>query len=89
MLILDEPTSWLTETEVSVLFDVMRRLKSEGTSIVYVSHRFEELYAVCDRCHRHGRNLSRRGSGERVSDASRCTFTRACHQLSQMTEAAR
>ena len=49
VLILDEPTSSLTETEVSVLFNVMRRLKSEGTSIVYVSHRFEELYAVCDR----------------------------------------
>lgn len=49
ILILDEPTSSLTESEVSVLFDVMRRLKSEGTSIIYVSHRFEELYAVCDR----------------------------------------
>jgi ABC-type dipeptide/oligopeptide/nickel transport system ATPase subunit len=50
VLILDEPTSSLTETEVFVLFDVMQRLKSEETSIVYVSHRFEELYAVCDRC---------------------------------------
>ncbi|MBW4603085.1 MAG: sugar ABC transporter ATP-binding protein [Calothrix sp. FI2-JRJ7] len=49
VLILDEPTSSLTPSEVSVLFDVMRRLKSEGTSIIYVSHRFEELYAVCDR----------------------------------------
>ncbi|MBW4502641.1 MAG: sugar ABC transporter ATP-binding protein [Scytonema hyalinum WJT4-NPBG1] len=59
VLILDEPTSSLTETEVSVLFDVMRRLKSEGTSIVYVSHRFEELYAVCDRVTvlRDGRNI--------------------------------
>jgi len=40
-------------------FDVMRRLKSEGTSIVYVSHRFEELYAVCDRVTvlRDGRNI--------------------------------
>ncbi|BAZ14377.1 ABC transporter-related protein [Calothrix sp. NIES-4071] len=49
VLILDEPTSSLTDSEVSVLFDVMRRLKSEGTSIIYISHRFEELYAVCDR----------------------------------------
>jgi galactofuranose transport system ATP-binding protein len=59
VLILDEPTSSLTETEVSVLFNVMRRLKSEGTSIVYVSHRFEELYAVCDRVTvlRDGRNI--------------------------------
>ncbi|KAB8321044.1 sugar ABC transporter ATP-binding protein [Tolypothrix campylonemoides VB511288] len=59
VLILDEPTSSLTETEVSVLFEVMRRLKSEGTSMVYVSHRFEELYAVCDRVTvlRDGRNI--------------------------------
>lgn len=59
VLILDEPTSSLTQTEVSVLFDVMRRLKSQGTSIVYVSHRLEELYAVCDRVTvlRDGRNI--------------------------------
>lgn len=59
VLILDEPTSSLTETEVSMLFDVMRRLKSQGTSIVYISHRFEELYAVCDRVTvlRDGRNI--------------------------------
>ena len=59
VLILDEPTSSLMETEVSVLFDVMRRLKTAGTSIVYVSHRFEELYAVCDRVTvlRDGRNI--------------------------------
>jgi len=44
----DEPT-FATETEVCHFFDVMRRLKSEGTSIVYVSHRFEELYAVRSR----------------------------------------
>ncbi|MBW4641206.1 MAG: sugar ABC transporter ATP-binding protein [Gloeocapsa sp. UFS-A4-WI-NPMV-4B04] len=59
VLILDEPTSSLTQTEVSVLFDVIRRLKSQGTSIVYVSHRLEELYAVCDRVTvlRDGRNI--------------------------------
>jgi monosaccharide-transporting ATPase len=59
VLILDEPTSSLTETEVAVLFEVMRRLKSQGTAIVYISHRFEELYAVCDRVTvlRDGRNI--------------------------------
>ncbi len=59
VLILDEPTSSLTETEVYVLFDVMRRLKSQETAIVYISHRFEELYAVCDRVTvlRNGRNI--------------------------------
>lgn len=59
VLILDEPTSSLTQTEVAVLFDVMRRLKAQGTSIVYVSHRLEELYAVCDQVTvlRDGRNI--------------------------------
>lgn len=77
VLILDEPTSSLTETEVSVLFDVIRRLKSQGTSIVYVSHRFEELYAVCDRVTvlRDGRN---------IVTQSLATLTRlelVCHML--------
>lgn len=49
ILVLDEPTSSLTEKEVGILFDVIRRLKAEGTAIVYISHRFDELYAVCDR----------------------------------------
>ncbi|MGH9945382.1 MAG: sugar ABC transporter ATP-binding protein, partial [Pyrinomonadaceae bacterium] len=49
VVVLDEPTSSLTEREVSILYDVIRRLKSEGTAVVYISHRFDELYAVCDR----------------------------------------
>ena len=49
VLVLDEPTSSLTEKEVHILYDVIRRLKAEGVGIVYISHRFDELYAVCDR----------------------------------------
>src|ERR687890_1719579 len=49
VVVLDEPTSSLTEREVSILYDVIRRLKAEGTGVVYISHRFDELYAVCDR----------------------------------------
>nr|MDQ3803217.1 ATP-binding cassette domain-containing protein [Acidobacteriota bacterium] len=49
VVVLDEPTSSLTEHEVSILYDVVRRLKAEGVGIVYISHRFDELYAVCDR----------------------------------------
>ncbi|MDT7808461.1 MAG: galactofuranose transport system ATP-binding protein [Acidobacteriota bacterium] len=48
-VVLDEPTSSLTEHEVSILYDVIRRLKEEGVGVVYISHRFDELYAVCDR----------------------------------------
>jgi ribose transport system ATP-binding protein len=49
VLVLDEPTSSLTEKEVGILYDVIRQLKNQGTSIVYISHRFDELYAVCDK----------------------------------------
>lgn len=49
VLVLDEPTSSLTEKEVGILYQVIGRLKEQGTAIVYISHRFDELYAVCDR----------------------------------------
>jgi ribose transport system ATP-binding protein len=49
VVVLDEPTSSLTEHEVSILYDVIRRLKTEGVGVVYISHRFDELYTVCDR----------------------------------------
>jgi galactofuranose transport system ATP-binding protein len=49
VVVLDEPTSSLTEHEVQILYDVIRRLKAEGTAVVYISHRFDELYTVCDR----------------------------------------
>ncbi len=49
VLVLDEPTSSLTEKEVGILYEVIRRLKEQGTAIVYISHRFDELYAVCDK----------------------------------------
>jgi ribose transport system ATP-binding protein len=49
VVVLDEPTSSLTEHEVTILYDVIRRLKAEGAAVVYISHRFDELYAVCDR----------------------------------------
>jgi ribose transport system ATP-binding protein len=49
VVVLDEPTSSLTEHEVSILYDVIRRLKAEGVGVVYISHRFDELYTVCAR----------------------------------------
>ncbi len=49
VVVLDEPTSSLTDREVGILYDVIRRLKVEGVGLVYISHRFDELYAVCDR----------------------------------------
>ena len=49
LVIMDEPTSSLHEREVEVLFGVIRQLKAEGISVVFVSHKLDELYAVCDR----------------------------------------
>lgn len=48
ILILDEPTSALSKTEVDVLFRVIRELTRQGVSIVYISHRLEELMAIGD-----------------------------------------
>jgi galactofuranose transport system ATP-binding protein len=49
VLVLDEPTSSLSAREVTILYDLVRRLREQGTAIVYISHRFDELYAICDR----------------------------------------
>ena len=49
VLILDEPTASLTDTEIADLFQVLRGLRDEGVAIVYVSHRLEEVFALCDR----------------------------------------
>jgi ribose transport system ATP-binding protein len=49
LVIMDEPTSSLDEREVEVLFDVMRQLRAEGVAVIFITHRLEELYQVCDR----------------------------------------
>jgi monosaccharide-transporting ATPase len=49
LVIMDEPTSSLDGSEVAVLFDVMRRLRAEGVAVIFISHRLDELYQVCDR----------------------------------------
>ncbi|MFM9272390.1 sugar ABC transporter ATP-binding protein [Pseudarthrobacter sp. NKDBFgelt] len=49
VLILDEPTAALTDLEITDLFAVLRTLRDEGVAIVYVSHRLEEVFELCDR----------------------------------------
>ena len=49
VLILDEPTSSLDDSEVEKLFKMMLQLKSEGVGIIFVTHFLEQVYAVCDR----------------------------------------
>jgi len=48
LLIMDEPTTVLTQKEVDVLFALMRRLKEKGTAIVYISHKLKEVKQICD-----------------------------------------
>lgn len=48
ILIMDEPTSALSKSEVAVLFDVIRDLKEQGVSIIYISHKLEELLRIGD-----------------------------------------
>jgi ABC-type uncharacterized transport system ATPase subunit len=48
LLIMDEPTSVLTPQEVFTLFTTLRKLKSEGTSILYISHKLEEIRELCE-----------------------------------------
>lgn len=49
VLIMDEPTAALSERETDTLFALIRELRAGGTGIVYVSHRMEEIFVLCDR----------------------------------------
>jgi ribose transport system ATP-binding protein len=48
VIIMDEPTDALTDTETEALFSVIRELKAEGRGIVYISHRLKEIFEICD-----------------------------------------
>lgn len=49
VIIMDEPTSALTEKEVAVLFEVIERLKSSGVAIIFISHKIDEVFRISDR----------------------------------------
>ncbi len=49
VIIMDEPTAALSASETEILFSVIRQLKQQGVSIVYISHRMEEIFLLCDR----------------------------------------
>ncbi len=48
IIVLDEPTSSLTEPEVKKLFGMMRKLKAQGISLIYISHKMDEIFEICD-----------------------------------------
>ncbi|MCU6744137.1 sugar ABC transporter ATP-binding protein [Suilimivivens aceti] len=47
VLILDEPTSALNEEETKILFDIVRNLQKEGKSVIYISHKLDEIFEIC------------------------------------------
>lgn len=49
LVIMDEPTSSLDEMEVKVLFRIIRQLKSKGISVLFISHKLDEIFEICDR----------------------------------------
>lgn len=49
IIIMDEPTSSLSDKEVNILFEIIRALKAEGTAIIFITHKIEELLTICDR----------------------------------------
>ena len=49
ILVMDEPTSALTERDVEHLYEIIRKLKSDGVSIIYISHRIEEIFEITNR----------------------------------------
>ena len=48
VIVLDEPTSSLTAPEVEKLFKMMRQLKAQGISLIYISHKMDEIFEICD-----------------------------------------
>jgi ABC-type sugar transport system ATPase subunit len=63
ILILDEPTAILSKSETDILFDTVRKLKSQGVSILYISHRIEEIFKIADK-------ISVLRDGKKVSEYS-------------------
>jgi len=48
IIVMDEPTSSLTTNEIEKLFEIVRKLKNEGITIIYISHKLEEIYNICE-----------------------------------------
>jgi ribose transport system ATP-binding protein len=73
-LIFDEPTGYLTRQEAAQLFTLIRRLKAEGVTVVYISHRLEEVFELADRV-----SILRDGalvSTQRVADTDEASLIR-------------
>lgn len=70
ILILDEPTAALDDSEVARLFDIVRRLRGEGVAIIYISHGLDEIFQLADRITvlKDGKVVGTRATGEVTKD---------------------
>lgn len=50
IILMDEPSATLTQNELKKLFDIIRDLKSKGITVIYISHRMDEIFEICDSC---------------------------------------
>ena len=66
VLIMDEPSAALTESELDRVFDIVRRLKESGVTVIYISHRLDEIFQICDTVSvfRDGLHISTQSVGE-------------------------
>lgn len=70
VIVMDEPTSALTETDAGKLFSIIRDLSAAGIAIIFISHKLDELFRICDRVMvmRDGRNIDTKPTGELTKD---------------------
>jgi ABC-type sugar transport system ATPase subunit len=76
VLILDEPNSALNERETTRLFGILRELSADGITIIYVSHRLEEVFAIADRI-----TVMRNGTGVLTADRAATTIPRVVEAM--------
>ena len=71
ILVLDEPTAALTESEVATLFGILRELKGRGAGMIYISHKLDEVFAMADRITvlRDGKTVGTKAAGELTKNA--------------------
>jgi ABC-type sugar transport system ATPase subunit len=76
VIIMDEPTSSLTEPEVVILMGIIRKLRSQGTSVVFISHRLSEIFEISDRV-----TVLRDGEVIDTVEAPNCTEDSLIHMM--------
>lgn len=84
LLILDEPTSSLTESDVEILFKTIRQIKDEGISVIFISHNMDEVFSVSDviSVFRNGKKIITKKNGD--MDRNECVKYMVNREISQL-----